>query len=235
MRKIFYFLIIVLFAVGAFALVSVALLANQARSTVAPVGDLVRDLVVPATPVILPDPVVIVAEIKDLSRLETASYSLEKVIRAEREQEILWGAFGETMIFVAVGEVVAGIDFARMSEADIEVVDPDTVMVHLPEAEIFHTRVDNERSYVADRDTGLLTRADPELETEVRRAAERELQAAAEESDILARANENAEVFMRGFLQELGFENVIFTDNVPPTAEPFQQEAPKGFVVTPVP
>ena len=234
MRKVAYFLLILFLALGIFTVAFVLVTANAAREAVVePIGDLVRELVIPATPVVLPDPVVVVREVKELARLETASMTLEKVIRAEREQELLWGAFGETMIFVAYGEVIAGVDLAKMEEDDLQVVDPETVMVHLPDAEIFTVDLDNERSYVADRDRGLLALADPQLETLVRQTADRELEAAARESDILEQADENAELYMRGFLQELGFENVIFTESKPPVPPPFEQEIPKGFSLTP--
>lgn len=233
MRKVAYFFLILLLVLGVAATTLVLVTANTARQAVTPIGDLVQRLTIPATPVVLPDPVIVVREVKDLARLETASMTMEKVIRAEREQDLLWGAFGETLIFVAHGEVIAGVDMAKMQENDVQVVDPVTVMVHLPEPEIFTVDLDNEKSYVADRDTGLLTRADPELETLVRQRADQELELAAEESDILEKADENAETYMRGFLQQLGFENIIFTDTTPPEPPPFEQEIPKGYSLTP--
>ena len=235
MRKLAYLFVILFFAAAAFGVFVVATSLNTARNAAAPVGELVQRLVVPATPVIMPDPVLIVEEVRDLARLETASYTLEKIVRAERGQDVLWGALGETLIFVAHGDVIAGVDLSKMQPEDVQVVDPVTVMVHIPEAEIFNVILDNDRSYVADRDTGILTRADPQLETEVRQAAQKELETAAEESDILDLANENAEEYMRGFLNNLGFENVIFTDSTPPPAPPFEQEVPKGFSLTPTP
>ena len=235
MRKVAYFFLIVVFAAVAFLVFVVAASLNTARNVAQPVEDLVQRLASPATPVILPDPVLIVNEVRDLARLETASITMEKIVRAERGQDMLWGALGETLIFVAHGEVIAGVDLAKMKEVDVQVMDPVTVMVHLPEAEIFNVILDNERSYVADRDTGVLTRADPQLESDVRRAAQRELETAAEESEILDLANENAQNYMRGFLQNLGFENITFTDSTPPPAPPFQQEIPKGFTLTPGP
>jgi hypothetical protein len=233
MRKIAYFFIIVFFAVAAFGVFTLVSTLNTARQATAPIGDLVQRLAVPATPVILPDPVVVVQEVRDLARLETASYRMEKVIRADRGQDVLGGALGETLIFVAHGEVIAGVDLSQMQEEDVQVVDPDTVMVHLPQVEIFNVILDNDRSYVADRDTGVLTRADSQLETQVRQSAQRDLQAAATESDILDTAKENAESYMRGFLNNLGFENVIFTPDTPPTAPPFEQDLPKGHSLTP--
>jgi hypothetical protein len=233
MRKVAYFFLILFFAVSAFAVFVVAMTVNTARKTAEPVGELVRNLVVPATAVIMPDPVVLVQEVRDLARLETASYTLEKVITAERDQDRLWGLLGESLIFVAHGDVVAGVDLSKMREADIQVVDPETVLVHLPEAEIFNVILDNDLSYVVDRDTGLLARSDPQLETNVRRAAQDELEKAAAESDILETANDNARNYMEGFLRSLGFTTITFTDGPPPPAPPYVQEVPKGYAVTP--
>ena len=223
------------FAVGRLVL-TVNETAEGAAGAVEPITDRVRQLLVPATPVILPDPATIVRQINDLARLETASYEMEKIVTADSQDDGLLGALmGESMIFVAYGKLYAGVDFGRMTPADIVVVDPDSVLVHLPPAEIFSDIpvLDNDRSYVADRDTGLLTRADPELETRVRQAAEASIREAATSSDILGRANTNAQTYMRNLLSGLGFTDVTFTSETPPPAVPYQQEVPKGYYLLP--
>ncbi len=238
LRNVVYVLLIIFFIAASVATFAVISTINKAdESVVQPIGDLVRQLVLPATPVILPDNSTIVREINNLTRLETASIELEKVITAERGQEILWGAMGETMVFVAYGTVYAGVDFSQMTADDLQVVDPDTVWIHLPEAQYFDDIpvLDTERSFVADRDTGLLTKGDPELETEVRRVAEETLREEAMGSNVLEIANNNARQFMQDFLQGLGFENVEFWDETPPEAPPYEQDVPKGYAVTPVP
>lgn len=229
-----------LFLAMAFLVFSIASLVNTvndgASAAIEPIGDRFRSLLLPATPVILPNPATVVKQINDLSRLETASYEMEKVITADSEQDGLLGIFlGESMIFIAYGKVYAGVDFTRMTAADLVVVDPDTVMVHLPPAEIFTDIpvLDNERSFVADRDTGLLTRADPALETQVRQAAESSIREAAQSSDILTRANTNAQTYMHNFLAGLGFTEIIFTPDTPPAAGPYEQEIPKGYYLLP--
>jgi phosphosulfolactate synthase (CoM biosynthesis protein A) len=105
-------------------------------------------------------------------------------------------------------------------------------MVHLPEAEIFLSDLDNDRSYVADRDIGLLTKGDAQLETLVRQGAEARMVEAAMANDIIDQANQEAEKFVSTFLEELGFEEVIFTDDTPPLVTPYVQELPKGYVGT---
>lgn len=209
---------------------------QRAGEVVEPVQDLVRQLIIPATPVILPSPSSILRSISDEARLITLSASYEKVIIAERNNDVLWGALGEKLIFVANGTVVAGVDLSEMSADDLVVVDPTTVMVRLPAAEIFDDLpvLNNELSYVANRDTGLLTRADPELETRVRRAAEAAILEVAQGSDLLDRANVNAQQELRGILEAVGFSNVQFFADAFPPVTPYAPEVPKGYAVTPV-
>jgi hypothetical protein len=236
LRNMVYISVILFMGVLSFVAIMFAMGMNKTNDEIVePVSNLVRQLTLPVTPVILPNPATIVREINDLARLETASFEFEKVIMAETGQDVLWGALGETMVFVAHGKVFAGVDFADMAVEDVQVYDPVTVYVHLPPAEIFEDIpvLDNEKSFVADRDTGILTRADPQLESQVRVAAEEAIAEAANESEILERANANAQEFMTNFLNGLGFENIVFTDKTPKPAPPFEQEVPKGFKVTP--
>lgn len=240
LRKAMYIVIILFFVtmmLGAAFVVTAVVASSRAanQAIVEPIGNLVQQLTLPMTPTILPNPATIVRDINDLARLETASYEFEKIITADRNSDMFWGLLGESMIFIAHGKVFAGVDFSEMSVADLQVYDPTTVYVHLPEAKIFEDIpvLDNEQSRVLDRDTGLFTSADPELETAVRRAAEDAIREAAQQSEILDRANENARNYMINFLQGVGFENIIFTDAPPDPAPPFTQEVPKGFVLTP--
>ncbi len=83
--------------------------------------------------------------------------------------------------------------------------------VKLPPAEIFIAALDNDKSYVYNRDTGLLTKPDINLETLVRQRAEEEILKAALEDGILQQAQTNAEAYLFKFFTALGFPNTIFT------------------------
>ncbi|MFQ5419782.1 MAG: DUF4230 domain-containing protein, partial [Anaerolineae bacterium] len=155
LRKIMYIFLIIFFITASIAAYTLITAANKADDAIVqPIGDLVRELILPVTPVILPDAATILQEINDEARLITVSAEYEKIVRAERAQDVLWGLLGEKMIFVAYGKVVAGVDLSQMTEGDIQVLDPTTVQVHLPDAEIFDDLpvLDNEKSYVYDRD-----------------------------------------------------------------------------------
>jgi hypothetical protein len=172
------------------------------------------------TPTIRPSPATIILQVRSLSRLETASYTIEKVITAETGQDALSFIFGDRLLFVAHGQVIAGVDLSQMREGDITVTDDDRVVVAMPEAEIFIVTLDNEQSYVYDRETGILG-LNQDLETAARQAAEEEILNAALEGGILEMANENARAYMEHLILGFGFQEVIFIDpSTLPTATP---------------
>ena len=161
------------------------------------------------TPTILPDPVTIINQIRPLARLETIQYTVEKVITAEVGQGTLAPLFGDRLLFVGHGYVTAGVDLAKLSSEDL-VFEDGQMNVHLPSAEIFTATLDNSKSYVYDRETGLLTHGDINLETTARQAAEEQISQAALEDGILEQAQANAESFIQSLLNKLGYTQVTF-------------------------
>ena len=216
------FLLIV--SITAFAVVWV--IRDAVNRTVTPVESMTGDLgtrvsqVLNPTPTILPDPITIIREVRSLARLETIQFTVEKVITAETGQGALGLLFGDKLIFVAHGQVLAGIDLARLGPDDLEVKD-GVLYVNLPQPEIFVTALDNEKSYVYDRDPGLLTKGDINLESSARKAAEDEIEKAAMEDGILDLARQNAETYLYRLFRELGYPEVIFTGSpaVTPTSD----------------
>ena len=73
--------------------------------------------------------------------------------------------------------------------------------------------LDNEKSYVYDRQTGVLNKPDPNLETQVRQVAEQEILKAALEDGILEQAQINAEAYLLKFFAALGYPNTIFVND----------------------
>lgn len=191
---------------------------SASEANLSPVKDLAESVgtqvakVLHPTPTILPDPITIIHDVRSLARLETIQYSMEKVIVAESGQGPFGFLFGDRLLFVAHGTVIAGVDLEKLSPEDLQ-VESGVLHVRLPEAEIFVAILDNDQSYIFDRELGALTRGDLELETEARRAAEEEILKAAIEDDILAQAQLNAENFLYRLLLDLGFPDVIFVDN----------------------
>lgn len=223
--------IIFIFALAAAALVWIV--QDTIQRTVAPVQSATGNIstrvaaVLNPSPTILPDPVTVVRQVKAIARLETIQFTVEKVITAETGQEVLGFLFGDRLIFVAHGDVIAGVDMSKIGPQDLR-VENGVLFVRLPEPEIFVSTLDNERSYVYDRDTGLLNRGDINLETSARQAAEQEIEKAAVEGGVLSLARQNAEVYLERLFRSLGYSEIVFE-------EPDLVTTPIAPVDTPVP
>ena len=150
----------------------------------------------------------VVRQIQQLQRLETVTYTMDKIISGERDNPYLPKFLaGDRLLLVVHGEVVAGVDLAKVQPADV-VVHNGSITFHVPQPEIFSTRIDNAKTRVYSRDTGLFTSPDPNLESEVREEAERQLQEAATQDGILKSADQNARNTMASMLKGFGFAQV---------------------------
>ena len=150
----------------------------------------------------------VVRQIQQLRRLETVSYTMDKIISGEHANAYLPKFLaGDRLLLVVHGEVVAGIDLARLQPGDVS-IRRRRASIHLPAAEVFSTRIDNARTKVYSRDTGLFSSPDPNLESEVREVAELQLQQAALQDGILKSAADNARSTISSMLQGLGFHEV---------------------------
>jgi len=195
---------------------------QEAQQAIQPVGDLTSKVATQVarflnpTPTVLPDPVSIIHNVRALSRLETIQYSVEKVITAESGQGPFGFLFGDRLLLIAHGNVIAGVDLGKLNPDDLQVRN-GVLYVTLPESEIFVATLDNEQSYIYHRDTGVLTHGDIHLETAARLSAEQEIEKAALEDGILDQARRNAESYLYRFMRDLSFPEVIF---VLPTPAP---------------
>jgi hypothetical protein len=150
----------------------------------------------------------VVHQIQQLQRLETVNYTMDKIISGEHANAFLPKFLaGDRLLLVVHGEVVGGINLAALQPGDV-MVQGQKVSIHLPAAEVFSTRIDNARTKVYSRDTGLFSSPDPNLESEVREEAERQLQQAALQDGILKTAADNARSTISGMLHGFGFHEV---------------------------
>ena len=150
----------------------------------------------------------VVRQVRSLQRLETVVYAMDKIVSGGYENRFLPRVLaGDRLLLVVYGDVTAGIDLGRVDASAVK-VDGRSVSLALPGPEIFSTRIDNAKTRVYSRETGLFSRVDPELESEVRKEAENQVRQAALDGGILATAAANASTTLTSFLKGLGFEQV---------------------------
>jgi hypothetical protein len=152
----------------------------------------------------------VVDRIQKLQRLETVVYTMDKIVSGAKENPIFPDFLaGDRILLLVHGEVVAGIDFSSLKPGDVR-VEGKQVHLHVPAAQVFSTRLDSAKTRVYSRQTGLLVPTDPNLESQVRQEAERQLTEAALTDGILRTAQQNGTQTITSLLQGLGFEKIDF-------------------------
>ncbi len=153
----------------------------------------------------------VVTRVRELARIETAAMRVMHVSTVRQSRGVIPQALaGDELTFLAVGDVIAGIDLSQLSRDDVR-LDPDgTIVLRLPAARVLVTRLDNRQSRVINRETGFLRRRDEHLESRVRQRAEASIQREALNKGILKMAAANGEKKLADFLITVGFEKVRF-------------------------
>ncbi|HEY0795356.1 MAG TPA: DUF4230 domain-containing protein [Acidisarcina sp.] len=154
----------------------------------------------------------VVNKIQRLQRLETIDYTMDKIVEGDRESAILPDFLaGDKLLLVTHGEVIAGVDMSLITAANIQITgngNSRRVEVHLPPAQILVVRLDNSKTKVYSRVTGLFVPVDPNLESEVRSKAEDQFKQGALADGILDKARQNAAASVTAMLLGLGFNQV---------------------------
>jgi hypothetical protein len=150
----------------------------------------------------------VVEKIRELKRLETVVYTMDKVVEGDRASLILPDFLaGDKILLIAHGEVIAGIDLSTLQPSNVA-ISGRNIRIQLPPAQVFSARLDSAQTRVYSRDTGLLVSADQNLETEVRQKAEQQIREGAIADGILDKATQNARNTVKSMLLSLGFESV---------------------------
>lgn len=158
----------------------------------------------------------LVTQVRELNRLETASMRVMHIATVTQSYKMVPNAIaGDEITFLATGDVIAGIDLAQLQPKDVWRSPDGAINLRLPPAQVLVTRVDNKESRVINRKTGVLRRADVDLETRARQHAEENIRREALKRGVITLASQNAEKKMGEFLHTLGFERVRFVSSTP--------------------
>ena len=153
----------------------------------------------------------VVTQIRELSRLETASMHIVQVSSLKQSYGVIPDQVaGDEITFLAAGDVFAGVDLSLFTRDNVRMMSDGTLILELPPSQILVSRVDNRESKVIHRDTGVLRRADPGLESRAREQAEITIRQEAMRKGILPLASRNAEMKLANFLHAVGFDKVRF-------------------------
>lgn len=154
---------------------------------------------------------VVVQQVRGASELTTAVFTMEAVVPTSSTRTLANYEIGRTtLIYIAHGEVRAGVDLGEITAEDVR-VSGDTLRVILPAPKILDSKIDVSRSQVYDYNRGFLglgpDRA-PELQDQAQSAALDRVLVAACQEGILQEASDRAELVVSQLLQNTGFAQV---------------------------
>lgn len=159
---------------------------------------------------------VVVQQVQDASELTTAVFAMETVVPTASDRTFAGYTIGKTnLLYVAHGEVRAGIDLSELTQENVVVNDsPDgeTVLrVQLPAPRLLDSKIDVAQSQVYDYDRGFLNlgpdRA-PQLQSLAQQTALVQIEQAACEEGILDMASDRAELVVKQLLSSAGYQQV---------------------------
>ena len=152
---------------------------------------------------------VVISSIRDLANLTTIESVEYTIVEKGNDRGWLSWARGDSVQLFAVAKIGAGVDLSQVTVRDVTLGEDGVVELTLPAATIQYVAVDNEATQVLDRETGLFTKGDPELESEARQVADEVLVQGALDDGLLADAEDNARDVISDFLIGLGYRDVI--------------------------
>lgn len=171
---------------------------------------------------------VMAQRLRGASELTTAIYTMDTVTTASQDRMLGQLTVGTTeLIYVAHGQVRAGIELAEIGTEDIDAdVEAGRLVVRLPAPRILDRKIDVEKSYVYDLDRSLFGPVDPTLQTQAEGYALEQIWRSACENGILAQANERGSLAVEKLLETAGYDEVVVitspahSDECPPDATP---------------
>jgi len=145
----------------------------------------------------------VVTQIQSLSHLVTVKYVFEKVVVIE---DAKW--YGQNrLLMVAHGVVKAGVDLRNLKPGDVK-VRGNQLWLTLPRPQLMDAYLDEGKTEILERSTGILRTFDQQMEQDARRQAIEAIRKAARASGILKDAEDRTRLQLAALARTAGFEEV---------------------------
>jgi hypothetical protein len=157
--------------------------------------------------------------ITSLSRYEAANGSFQVVVDLTKRVSFIPSFLqGSETLFIGQGSDIAYVDFSQLKGSGSQAIqvsaDRTTVSVKVPHAQLEPAVLNVDQSYVYAEQQGLLNRignffsGNPNSQQQVYMLAQQKIQAAANQSPLIADAQRNTQAMLTSMLSSLGFTHV---------------------------
>ena len=171
-----------------------------------------------STPVKIEHSTPIVEKIRNIQELSTTVQTMETIVPASAERKLGDFSLATTrLLYVARGEIRAGVDLAELTDADVRVT-KNKIEINLPPAKILDSKIDVNHSRVYDYDRGFLNLGPdvaPQLQTLAQRETLVEIVNTACNENILDRANIKAKAAITQLLNSTSEQKIVVNTTEP--------------------
>ena len=145
----------------------------------------------------------VITQIQSLAQLVTVKYVFEKGVVVE---DAKW--YGQNrLLMVAHGVAKAGVDLQKLRPSDVQIRGRH-LSLSLPRPQLVDVYLDEGKTQVLERSTGILRLFDQQMEQEARREAVESIRKAARAAGILRDAEERTRLQLTTLARSAGFEDV---------------------------
>ncbi|MEL6496736.1 MAG: DUF4230 domain-containing protein [Cyanobacteria bacterium J06623_7] len=171
-----------------------------------------------STPITIETSAPLMMRIRGIQELSTTVQTLETIVPASAERKLGELSLGTTkLLYLARGEIRAGVDLAELTESDIHVTN-NRIEINLPAAKILGSKIDVNNSRVYDYDRGFLNLGPdiaPQLQTLAQRKTLVEIVNTACSEEILGRANVKAQAAITQLLTNTSQQKIVVKTTEP--------------------
>ena len=163
--------------------------------------------------------VMMIESIEAMGKLQLVKYNFQEVTEMKELSPSLLSIIkldaDSKAILISKGEAAGCIDLTKMGEKDIAVIG-DSVYIKLPEPELCYHKLDVNGTKLYSVQTGVFANRDQFIERAYQQA-ERNIEKAARQSNILEQTRYQARLILRPLLKETSGKTIIFTERLPDT------------------
>jgi hypothetical protein len=145
----------------------------------------------------------VLKEISSLGKLELAKFIFRDIVEQELVREYLPNP---KAILIVQGEAVGCIDLTKIKADDISVA-ADTIIVHLPDAELCSYKIDHSKSKIYQAEYAFMN--EQLLMNEAYAKAENQIRQTALEMGILEQTQKNVDLVLKPLLENISGKKVI--------------------------
>jgi Protein of unknown function (DUF4230) len=175
---------------------------------VVPIGALIAGLCLgrllpTSTRPLIANTATVITQIQSLAHLVTVKYVFEKVVVIE---DAKW--YGQNrLLMVAHGVAKAGVDLQKLKASDIR-IRGNRLELTLPRPQLVDVYLDEGKTEILERTTGVLRTFDQQMEQDARRQAVEALRKSARAAGILRDAEERTRLQLTAMARTAGFDEI---------------------------